>query len=219
MNMRPRNISSVRWFVGFGIYVLALSLLLIWARETGRGSLGNLFSFMIFVSFACQFCPLPIIPVFLAIARDHNPFLIALLGSLATCVANLHDYYILNSLMRWERLGRAKASPWYARAVYWFEWSPFWALAVANLLPLPIDVVRLLAISTGYSRIPFTLATLVGRYPRYLILALLGYSLQLSNTWILTILGATLLIALLKSLPKLRERWQSRKPQPGKGTP
>lgn len=209
MHIRSRNISSVRWFTGFGLYAVAIGLLIFWANATGRIPLKNLLSFVLFVSFACQFCPLPIIPLFLAISRDHNPFLIALLGSLATCIANLHDYYILNSLLRWERIGKAKDSAWYRRGVRWFEKYPFWAHAAANFLPLPIDVVRLLAIATGYSRMRFILSTFIGRYPRYLILSLLGYTLQLSNKMILVILAVTIAVAAAKSLPKLIEKWRT----------
>jgi membrane protein YqaA with SNARE-associated domain len=207
MNPHQRNISAVRWFVGFGVYVLAMLLLAYWAGAHGRDALRNLVSFVIFVSFACQFCPLPIIPAFLAISRNHNPFLIAFLGSCATCIANLHDYYILTSLMRWERLEKAKDTHWYKRAITWFGKYPFWTLAVANLLPLPIDVPRLLAISSGYNRLLFTLATFVGRVPRYLLLAWLGYELKLSNTAILIVLAATLALAGIKLIPQLKDKW------------
>lgn len=204
MNTSSRNISAVRWFVGFAIFIAILCLALLWARSAGRRSLTHLIFFIIYVSCACQFCPLNIIWIFIWIAREYNPFLIALLGSLATCVANLHDYYILNSLMRWDRLGRAKDSHWYKRWAEWFSRCPFWTLVVANFLPLPIDVPRLLAISTGYSRIPFTAATLVGRYPRYLILTIYGYQCKPSIRTIVIILIVTAVIPLtIKLVQKL----------------
>lgn len=200
MHTHSRNISAVRWFSGFAVFISALCLALFWAHSTGRQSLSHLIFFIGYVSIACQFCPLNIIWIFIWIAREYNPFLIALIGSLATCVANLHDYYILNSLMRWDKLGKAKESHWYKRWAGWFSRCPFWTLAAANLLPLPIDVPRLLAISTGYSRIPFTAATLVGRYPRYLILTILGYEYKPSIRTIVIILIATGGIPLLIKL-------------------
>ncbi|MEJ2744627.1 MAG: hypothetical protein P8123_02920 [bacterium] len=191
MNDRSRNISAVRWFSGFAIFIAALCIALFWAHSTGRSSLTHLIFFIGYVSFACQFCPLNIIWIFIWIAREYNPFLIALIGAMATCVANLHDYYILNSLMRWDKLGKARESHWYKRWVRWFSRCPFWTLAAANFLPLPIDVPRLLAISTGYSRLPFTMATVVGRYPRYLILTILGYEYKPSIRTIVIILLVT----------------------------
>lgn len=211
MNLQSRNISGVRWFVGFSIYVILMSAAALWASSTGRIPLKNLILFVIFVSFACQFCPLPIIPAFLAISRAHNPFLIALLGSMATSIANLHDYYILNSLLNLERLKRVRDSHWYKRASAWFSKYPFLTLSASNFIVPPVDVPRLLAISTGYSRVPFTLATFLGRYPRYLILSYLGYELKLSNKAIIIILAVTLLIALIKYLPKMRERMRGKR--------
>lgn len=203
------DISAWRWFSFFGVYAAALSLLLLWANGSSREQLANLCFFTLYVSFACTFCPLPILWIFLWISRDFNPLIVALLGSTATAIANLHDYYILNSMLRWDRLARARDSRWYKKASIWFTRYPFSTLTVANFLPLPIDVVRLLAISTGYSRAPFTAATLVGRFPRYLILAWLGYELDLSNTAIAVVLLITILVAAVKALPKLRERWKN----------
>jgi membrane protein YqaA with SNARE-associated domain len=191
MNNHSRNISAVRWFSGFAVFLAVLSLALYWAYSTGRQSLAHLIFFIGYVSLACQFCPLNIIWIFIWIAREYNPFLIALIGAFATGVANLHDYYVLNSLLKLDKLGKAKESHWYKRWAGWFSRCPFWTLVVANFLPLPIDVPRLLAISTGYSRIPFTAATLLGRYPRYLILTILGYEYKPSIRTIVIILIVT----------------------------
>jgi len=212
MDGHSRNISNLRWFAAFGVYIAVLLVILYWAHCAGRQSLYKLILiFVIPVSCACTFCPLPILPAFIWAGREYNPFLIALLGSLATCMANMHDYYILNSLLKWKKLARAKESHWYARALGWFKRFPFWSLTAANFLPLPIDVVRLLAISTGYSRVPFTLATFIGRYPRYLLLAGVGYAFQFSNRTILIILAVTLGIAAGRGFPKLREKWRAKR--------
>jgi len=190
--------------------MIALGVALHWAGSTERKPLTHLIFFIMYVSCACQFFPLNIIWIFIWIAREHNPFLIALIGSLATCVANLHDYYILNSLMRLERLGKAKDSHWYKRWAGMFSRCPFWALVIANFLPIPIDVPRLIAISTGYSRIPFTAATLLGRYPRYLILTIYGYQYKPSIRTILIILlvtaGIPLIIKLFHTLTTAPDR-------------
>lgn len=216
MNDRSRNISAVRWFGGFAAFIAALCLAFFWARAAGRSSLTHLIFFIGYVSIACQFCPLNIIWIFIWIAREYNPYTIALIGSLATCAANLHDYYILNSLMKLDKLGKAKESHWYKRWAGWFSKCPFWTLAAANFLPLPIDVPRLLAISTGYSRIPFTLATLAGRYPRYLILTIYGYQYKPSIRTIVIILlvtaGIPLVIKLVHKLTRPSQGSSSPRP-------
>ncbi|HJZ13086.1 MAG TPA: hypothetical protein VJ521_13100, partial [Acidobacteriota bacterium] len=66
-------------------------------------------------------------------------------------------------------------------------------LSVATFLPIPIDVVRLLAISRAYPFVKYVLATFTGRFPRYLILAYLGR--ELPAKYILILFVVTILPA------------------------
>jgi uncharacterized membrane protein YdjX (TVP38/TMEM64 family) len=49
-----------------------------------------------------------------------------------------------------------------------------------NLLPIPLSPFKLVCIATGYSLARFELALVVGRGPRYFLLAWLGQTLRLS---------------------------------------
>ena len=91
----------------------------------------------------------------------------------------------------------------------WFERAPFLTLAMASFVPIPIDIVRILAASTGYSRVKYTLATFAGRFPRYLLLAWLGYEMKLSNKAIFYVFIATVLIGAIKGISKLVEKRRS----------
>jgi uncharacterized membrane protein YdjX (TVP38/TMEM64 family) len=86
----------------------------------------------------------------------------------------------------------------YARAVGWFGRAPFLALAAASFVPISVDAVRLLAISAAYPRVPYVLATFVGRFPRYLLLAVLGHELRPSNRAIVAVLVAMALVGLAR---------------------
>ncbi len=189
MNPAPRRLSPLRWFAGFSVCAGAIALLAWGAGAAGRAGARDLLLFTLVVGCACQFVPIPIIPLFLWIGRSWNPFVVALVGSAATAVANLHDYYILTALLSFERVDRARDTGWYRRAAEWFGKHPFWTLAASNVVVLPVDVPRLLAISTRYSRLRFVLATLIGRYPRYLLLAGLGYEFKPTNRQILAVLA------------------------------
>ncbi len=207
MNAQHRPLSPLRWFAGFALLAAALALGAAQAWSAGNDALRDLLYFALVVSCACQFVPIPIIPLFLWIGRTWNPFLVALVGSAATAVANLHDYHILTALLRVERIDRVRDAAWYRRAAEWWGRYPFWTLAVSNIVVLPVDVPRLLAISTRYSRPRFVLATLVGRYPRYLLLAGLGYQLKPSNRQILAVLAALAAVWILKrACARLRTR-------------
>ncbi|HEY7160129.1 MAG TPA: hypothetical protein VH815_02675, partial [Acidobacteriota bacterium] len=79
-----------------------------------------------------------------------------------------------------------------------FDKYAFLTVAVAALLPIPVDIVRLLAISRAYNYWKYLLAAFVGRFPRYLILAYLGK--ELSVKWILIIFVVSSLPAIAKFL-------------------
>ena len=161
---------------------------------------------VVYLSVACTFLPLPVIWIVLWAAREVGPLAVATAGALATCVANLHDYWIVSALWRARRVERFRATAAYGRAAAWFARAPFASLAVASFVPLPVDAVRLLAITVGYPRRLFVLATFAGRFPRYLLLAFVGHELALSNAGIAAVLGVTVIIGLAKGALALRER-------------
>jgi uncharacterized membrane protein YdjX (TVP38/TMEM64 family) len=62
-----------------------------------------------------------------------------------------------------------------------------------NLLPIPLSPFKLLCIAVGYPLVRFELALVLGRGPRYFLLAWLGKSLDLSLSYV--ILLALILVA------------------------
>jgi len=75
---------------------------------------------------------------------------------------------------------------------------------VFNLLPVPVDVVRILATTHRYPRVPFAAANFVGRFMRYSLIAYLIYYFELSMmTAILIMLGLAVGMLLIKLLPRL----------------
>jgi uncharacterized membrane protein YdjX (TVP38/TMEM64 family) len=164
--------------------------------------------FLLYMSVAFTFLPLPTAWIVLWAAREVEPFSVAVIGTLGTCIANLHDYYIIHYLFRVERVKKAKKTRFYRKAVEWFERAPFATLTVASFLPIPVDVVRILAVSTDYPRHRYALATFAGRFPRYLLLAYLGYELQLSNKVIFFVFLATAIVGAVKGISKLRDQYR-----------
>ena len=67
-------------------------------------------------------------------------------------------------------------------------------------------MVRILAVSADYPRSRYALATFAGRLPRYLLLAYLGYELQLSNRAIFIVFLVTAAIGIVKGILKLRDK-------------
>jgi membrane protein YqaA with SNARE-associated domain len=208
---RREPLSFRGWFYTF---ILLLAVLAAIRLASGRMSeaavLAGMFAYL---SLACTFCPLPttwLIVWAAAPAEGHGlglaPLAVATGGAVATAVANMHDYYLLTFLYRYRPVRKVRATALYRRAAKWYNRAPLATLAAASFLPIPIDFVRLLAISEGYSRWKFALGSLVGRWPRYLAFAVLADQFKLGWQWVLGIAGVTIVFGLWRGLPPV-VRW------------
>lgn len=136
-----------------------------------------LFDYFLYMCLACQFFPIPTLPPIAFAAKAFSPALVAVVGALGTCIANLNDYAILGWLFRHQKVKKIRDLNTYRKLLNVFDRYAFLTLSVATFLPIPIDVVRMLAISRAYRYWKYICATFVGRLPRYLILAYVGREL------------------------------------------
>ena len=198
------------WFYSFIAMLAVLAMVKVSWPDT---SFGILAAYLAYMSICCTFCPLPTTPVVLWMAAPAAggglglpPLTVAVLGAVGTAIANMHDYYLLTFLYRYRPVRRVRATSLYKRFAAWYNRVPFATLAAASFLPIPVDFVRLLAISEGYSRARFALGSLVGRWPRYLLLAYFAERFNLGWQWVLGIGGATVVLGLWRGLPALARR-------------
>lgn len=155
-----------------------------------------LFDFFLYMSLACQFIPLPTLPPIAFAARAFSPLLVSFLAAIATCIANLNDYAILGWMFRHHRVRKVRDASSYRKLLSWFDRYAFLTLSAGAFLPIPIDVIRMLAISRAYPFWKYIAANFVGRFPRYLIIAYLGKELPFRYVLILILVSA--IPALLK---------------------
>jgi membrane protein YqaA with SNARE-associated domain len=207
---RPDDISVVRWFLfygaGWGVAVTLLASLAGGAEWTwsykpeviGRNiaQLDNtvkMLAFFIYVSMACQFFPLPTNPVVAAVALRQvavtdelwsTALIVAAVGGLASTIANMHDYHLYTLVLRSKRIARIRQTKLYEKTAGWFHKSPFTIMVVSSFLPLPIDVIRLLAVTYRYPRLPYALGNFIGRFLRYAVIAGLTFALGDRYGWI-----------------------------------
>jgi membrane protein YqaA with SNARE-associated domain len=155
-----------------------------------------LYGYFVYMCLACQFFPIPTLPPIAFTAKVFHPALVALVGSLATCIANLNDYLILGWLFRHQKVKKIRDINTYRKLLRFFDRYAFITLAGASFLPIPVDVARLLAISRAYPFSKYVAATFVGRFPRYLLFAYLGR--ELPAKYILLLFLVTILPAAVK---------------------
>jgi membrane protein YqaA with SNARE-associated domain len=204
------------WFVPFFLLLAIVGVVaLVSGQGTTTGHLAMLFAYM---SVACTFLPLPTLWIVVwasAGGLGLPPLAVATVGALGTAAANMHDYYLLTFLYRYRPVRQVRTTAWYRKVAAWYNRAPLATLAAASCLPIPVDVVRLLAISEGYHRGKFVLGTLAGRWPRYLLFAVLAERFSLGWQWVVGLLAATVLLGLWRGLPpvvrKVRGAWRGRR--------
>jgi len=181
------DISYRRWFWGFVAFFAAVTFLVLGKVVPAHSA--NLAGYLLYMSLACTFFPLNTLWIVLWMSTMFPAWSVALLGAAGTSIANLNDYYLLSYFFEFDRVKRIREKRMYRRARAWFDRSPFLTLTTFSFLPIPVDVVRLLAISRRYSRVRFTVASFLGRAPRYYILARGWKWLALPNWCIAVVLG------------------------------
>ncbi|MGH7674990.1 MAG: VTT domain-containing protein [Gemmatimonadales bacterium] len=137
--------------------------------------------------------------------RLYPAWVLALVGTLAACVAEVVNYRVVD----WAAARPALAGLRERRAVRWsvalFRRAPFWATALIIFSPLPDTAVRLLAPLGSYPIDRFVLATAVGRFPRLLLIAGVG-AIVTVPAWLLLAVGGALLAGALARRLALRRR-------------
>ena len=128
---------------------------------------------------------------------------VASLGALASALANLNEYHIFTYLLRCHRVKEIRSNRFYQKAACYFDLGPFILTTLFSFLPIPIDVVRWLAITHCYRRDYYFLANFLGRFFRYAVLAATAGFLKLGWFGIAAIQLGLIALILLRYVPKL----------------
>lgn len=231
--MLPDNITIRHWFAAYGFFLLATALPLClllggqqwqwtWRPEQlGRqladmSSTIKLLMFVIYISLCCTFIPLPTGPIVAAVAMQgagvtgelwSTTFIVAAVGAVGSTIANLNDYHLFTWMLRSKKVAGLRRTRLYQRLAGWFGRSPFFLLTIFSFIPIPIDVIRLLAITYRYPRLPFSAANFVGRFLRYGVIAFITFKLG-DKGWLAVgvLFGLAVLLGLAKLLKPLAVR-------------
>jgi membrane protein YqaA with SNARE-associated domain len=140
--------------------------------------------------------PIPHEPGVLYFAKYYDPVWIAAAATFGSIVMSFADYAMIESMLRRSRLARqTRDSRLLQWGVRWMKRWPFIVVVVFSLVPLPISLVRVLAPVSGYPIGRYIAAQIVGRFPRFLVLAMIGRAIQIPG-WLLAGLTVALVIAL-----------------------
>ena len=221
------------WLAVYIAWLMALvasaSVMLSWLGVSWRGFLDDprgvtteagpalkLLIFAIYISLACTFFPLPTGWIVSILATPQvglsdsliiTTLLVASVGALASTVANLHDFHLFTLVLRHKGVARLRGTKLYNRAARWFGQRPFALLVIFNILPIPIDVLRMLAATYRYPLRPFAAANFIGRWIRYAVIAA-GTFVMGERGWIVAaaLLAVAIILAGIKIGGKLFAR-------------
>jgi len=118
-------------------------------------------------------------PALFAAAKVAPPAAVALAGTAGCVVAIVLDYALIGWLVN-HRLVKTELddSRGFRTAQRYFGRAPFALILISALLPVPFYPVKILAISRDYSLWRFAGALVLGRFPRFYLLALGGQKVQ-----------------------------------------
>jgi membrane protein YqaA with SNARE-associated domain len=192
----------------------------------GASAAIKLLGFAIYISLCTTFLPLPTGGMVAALATRQASLAggldaptiviaaittgaVALVGAAASTVANLNDYYLLTWMLRNRRVAGVRNTRTYQAAAQWFARSPKFLLVVFNIIPIPVDVVRILATTYRFPRIPFAAANFAGRFIRYAVIAFVTYWWNLGWIAVVSLLAVAVVLGLSKLAAKLVSRFKT----------
>jgi membrane protein YqaA with SNARE-associated domain len=115
---------------------------------------------------------LPHEPALWIAARLYPAIVVAVVGTSATLVAIVLDYWLIGWLVNHHLVKPVvQESRWFTFASRWFRKAPALLIAGSALAPVPFYPVKIMAIAADYPLRRFIAALVVGRLPRFYFLA------------------------------------------------
>lgn len=123
-------------------------------------------------------------PVLIYFGKFADLWLTALAATAGNVVAGFMDHAVFVPVLDHRSVRGYREKPLYRKAIGYFRRAPFATLALAALIPVPFFPFKFLSFSMRYPLGRYLAALVVGRFPRYYLLAWLGAVLRIPN-WVL----------------------------------
>ena len=116
-----------------------------------------------------------------------TPFVLAIIVSIGSAIGELTAYFVgVAGIKTFEKMNNKQADKLRALEKR-LEKSGMWFIALLAFLPIPFDLVGIAAGLARFSKTKFLAGFLIGKTPRFIVLAYAGY---LGVPWLLKLFGA-----------------------------
>jgi len=190
-----------------------LALLIVWATSKGLQESKSLWV-LFFYSFPSEFliATVPHEPALLYFGKFYLPLTVALVAipsTLLTEMLNYSTFKYVSDLKIFTKLRDKKAVQ---KMVQFFNKAPFLTLWVAGITPIPFYPLRFLVVLAKYPLPRYILAIFLSRFPRFIILAYVGYKIQIADYILIALFVILIVIANISILQSLWTRKKKGKP-------
>jgi uncharacterized membrane protein YdjX (TVP38/TMEM64 family) len=152
------------------------------------------------------FLPAAYEPILLFYGQLFPPVIVALVGAVASAAAEYLNYHLYRAVLDRSGLDRLLRGDVARPVTKLFARRPFLATWICAWSPLPDWAARILAAHSGYPIGRYLAAVLVGRIPKFWLLAQLGLHWLPTGRTLLLIAGGSTLIALAGALRRRATR-------------
>ena len=190
-----------------------LALLIVWITSKSLQESKSLWV-LFFYSFPSEFliATVPHEPVLLYFGKFYHPLTVALVAipsTLLTEMLNYSTFKYITDLKIFTKLRNKKAVQ---KTVQFFNKAPFLTLWVAGITPIPFYPLRFLVVLARYPLIKYISAVFLSRFPRFIILAYVGYKIQIPDYMLIALFVILIAFANISILRSLRTRKKEGRP-------
>lgn len=135
-----------------------------------------------------------------------NLWVLAGLATVGSVIAGYFDYKFFTVTLNLPYSAKYKATKTYQKAEYWFNRFPFTSILIAGFTPVPFYPIKFMVFTTKYSFPKYLIGILISRFPRYYLIALGGFILNVPD-WLIFASFALLLLVIYSKKMIQFARW------------
>jgi membrane protein YqaA with SNARE-associated domain len=190
-----------------------LALLIVWATSKGLQESKSLWV-LFFYSFPSEFliATVPHEPALLYFGKFYTPLTVALVAIPSTLLTEMLNYSTFKYVADLKIFTKLRDKKALKKTIRFFNKAPFLALWVAGITPIPFYPLRFLVVLAKYPLPRYILAIFLSRFPRFIILAYVGYKIQIPDYILVALFVILIAIANISIVQSLRTRKKKGKP-------